>query len=632
MGALEDYINQIEASAQNAKNKMWSNIEGSYAGFENYLAGKKADFYGGQPTEEQLRLKRQQIKDQYIQSTQEMRDREMPAMPEPVARQSRIQLPERDPLAYPTQGATVSDQQLQALSDKQRLEEQAKYLMHQQMVDEAARQMVNASENRPEIRQVMKAPAAIQIQPGPLQEPPTPNIPVGWQLDEAPQEQLSQETLAFLTPEERFAVAQGYVPAKAQATTNTVDFSQPAFSNPPATPVVAPVRAVARGAMPLPTGTQEQSPGASGLFPDGIAQNTQSKRVEAPPVVTSAYEEMLKYAPENLQPMLRNVKAANTQRMAARREAAAQALQEIEAYRQAEIHAINEGAQQAIDAKQDIYGEVQYNIARDRALAYKNAEMAKAELYAQGMESTAATEFLKQAREKINDNYKEASQPFESTDQYKRAMNALDSMSKEIRDQHFLSEQISQLKSKLAVGDIDGATQYAKTTVAQTQQNLRSQNAIQNGEMIIKYSPLLDPVTMKALTGKWVGSQVIDRFFQNLYSGKPISDSDKQQIGNAVKNESEAFGDILAKSFRAEPQKFLQTTIDTSNANAASLNKSLTDLVIIPTSNKTAKVKLFEMEPDYIPSVSPQSTVPVSGGVRQYKTKSGVPVTWKQLP
>ena len=101
MGAITDYINQLEAEAQIAKSKMWSGVENAFVGFENYLSGKKSDFYGGQPTEEQMRLKRQQIKDQYIQATQEMRDREMPAISEPIDRQSRVQLPERATSTHP---------------------------------------------------------------------------------------------------------------------------------------------------------------------------------------------------------------------------------------------------------------------------------------------------------------------------------------------------------------------------------------------------------------------------------------------------------------------------------------------------------------------------------------------------
>lgn len=137
MGAIEDYYNEIEAAAQAQKAKMWAGVENAVIDFENYATGKKADFYGGQPTEEQMRLKRQQIKDQYIQAAQEMRDRE------------------------------------------------------------------NAS-----------AYARMQSQ---MQGPPMPQIPAGWQPTEASSGQVSAETAAALTPEERFAVAQGYTPARAEA-------------------------------------------------------------------------------------------------------------------------------------------------------------------------------------------------------------------------------------------------------------------------------------------------------------------------------------------------------------------------------------------------------------------------------
>ena len=58
MGALEDYYNQLEASAQAAKAKMWNSIEQGYSGMEDYLQAAKADAFGYAPTEEQMRLKR----------------------------------------------------------------------------------------------------------------------------------------------------------------------------------------------------------------------------------------------------------------------------------------------------------------------------------------------------------------------------------------------------------------------------------------------------------------------------------------------------------------------------------------------------------------------------------------------
>jgi hypothetical protein len=501
MGALEDYYNYIESQAQAAKAKMWSGLESGYAGLNDYLTNAKADAYRGGPSDEELlRLKRQQIKDQYIQDTQEMRDRANPQTYQPP----------------------------QVMSEPQ-----------------------------PEVQ-----PAA---QPGPIQEPPAPQIPAGWSPSQAPQEQLPPETLAALTPEERFAVAQGYAPAQAQAVS--------------AAPVQQP-------ALPQET--------ASPLIPPQQAQRPAPRRLETTPAVNTAFEEMLKQAPKELQPMFRSMKAANDQRSIAKREAASQAMQQVDQYRQAEHQAIDAGEQEAAKNGHLAYGAVQYAVSRDRATADKNAEMAKAELSAQGMEPTAASEFLKDARSRINDKYKDATKPFEETDQYKRAMNSLDSMGKEIRDQNNLQEQIGQLKSYLNAGKVDSATRYAKATVAQTVNSLRNQNAIQTTEMLIRYADLLDPQTRASLTGKWLGADFVGKLAQGLFSPK---DSDK------LKENTEGVKEFLAEVYRAAPEKFLQTTIDTSNANAAALNQALIDFVIRPTSQKLSKVELFKMEPAYVLSL-----------------------------
>jgi len=351
MGAITDYINQLEAEAQIAKSKMWSGIENAYAGFENYLSGKKSDFYGGQPTEEQMRLKRQQIKDQYIQATQEMRDREMPAISEPIDRQSRVQLPERDPLVYPQQGATVSDQELQALSDKQRLEEQAKYLAQQQAVDQAARQSANAAEGRSATRQVMRAPMQYQQpspapaeQPaapmqGPMQEPPAPQIPMGWQPTEAASGQVSPETAAALTPEERFAVAQGYTPARAEA--------------------VHPVITSALNQASARVAEITRQPG---------------RKVETTPVVNAAFEEMLNMAPAELRPMFRSIKAANAEKAAQQQSILQNTAQQIEVQRRRELASIDAGVK-SLPAEAFQYEAVKYDIDRAKALAERKAAL-----------------------------------------------------------------------------------------------------------------------------------------------------------------------------------------------------------------------------------------------------------------
>jgi hypothetical protein len=584
MGALEDYFNQLEAEAQIAKSKMWSGVENAFVGFENYLSGKKSDFYGGQPTEEQMRLKRQQIKDQPIQATQEMRDSEIPAMPEPVARKSRIQLPEKDPLAYPTQGTTVSDQQLQALSDKQRLEEQAKYLMHQQMVDEAARQMVNASENRPEIRQVMKAPAAIQIQPGPLQEPPTPNIPAGWQLNEAPQEQLSQETLAFLTPEERFAVAQGYTPARVEAV-------HPAITS-----------ALNQASSRVTEITRQPE-----------------RRVETTPVVNAAFEEMLKMAPEELRPMFRSIKATNAEKAAQQQSILQNAAQQIEVQRRREHAAIDAGIK-TLPPEAFQYDAVKYDIDRAKALAERKAALNAAELSVYGMEPTAAENRLKNLKDEINKQFEDKIKPFDTTPQYKAAMAEKAKISEKLLMQTKFAEQINAIKGYMQKGEIDRATQYAKAEVAQTMNSLINSNAIQLSEMLIRYPGLLTADEKDQLAGKGV--------FNPSNKLRAIFDkSEAYKAAEAIKENPGFLKRITERASSADPISFIASAIDSANTNARALNSQVSQFIEKPTSPKIAGIApIPEIDDSFLKAIprapviqglSPQA----SSAYQKYKTK-----------
>lgn len=432
---------------------------------------------------------------------------------------------------------------------------------------------------------------------GQLQEPPAPQIPAGWTPSQAPQEALSQETLAALTPQERFAVSQGYAPEKAQGVQGAVNFAQPLDFAP----------------------AQET---ASPLIPARQSQQPAPRRIEAPPAVNAAFEEMLKNAPKELQSQFRAIRAATDQRAIARREAAAQAMQQFENYRIAKHRAIDEGVQIAEKEGLTAYGKTQHDIARDRAMTEKEYELAQAQLQAQGMDPTAAADFLKNAKENINDKYKDAIKPFEETDQYKRAMNSLDSMGKEIRDHNNLVSQIDQLKEYLDNGKIDEANRYAKSTVAQTVNSLRNQNAIQTTEMLIRYADLLDPQTRASLTGKWMGPDLLAKLIQGTLSAK-----DKEEAGKRAKQNPEGIKELLGEAIRAKPENFLQTTIDTSNANAASLNQALTDFVIRPTSQKLAKVELFQMTPNYV-MPKPQNPSALSPKaqeiINRFKTKQNL--------
>jgi len=587
MGALEDYINQLEAEAQIAKSKMWSGVENAFVGFENYLSGKKSDFYGGQPTEEQMRLKRQQIKDQYIQATQEMRDREMPAISEPIDRQSRVQLPERDPLVYPQQGTTVSDQELQALSDKQRLEEQAKYLAQQQAVDQVARQSVNAAEGRAATRQVMRAP--MQYQPvapiqGPVQEPPAPQIPMGWQPTEASSGQVSPETAAALTPEERFAVAQGYTPARAEAV-------HPAITS-------ALNQASAR-----------------------VAEITRQpgRKVETTPVVNAAFEEMLNMAPAELRPMFRSIKIANSERAAQQQSILQNTAQQIEVQRRRELASIDAGVK-SLPPEAFQYEAVKYDIDRAKALAERKAALNAAELSVYGMEPTAADNRLKNLKDEINKQFEDKVKPFDTTPQYKGAMAEKAKISEKLLMQGKFYQEIKTLEEYVKSGDVTRATQFAKSTVAQTMNSLINSNAIQLSEMLIRYPGLLTADEKSQLAGKGI--------FDVSNKVRAIFDkSNNYKLAEALKGDKGLLDKVLKRASDADPMSFIASAIDSANANARALNSHVTQYIEKPTSDKIAGIQpIPEIDdsflkavprPPVIQGLSPQA----SSAYQKYKTK-----------
>jgi len=445
MSALQDYYNQIESSLRAAKSNLFNNAVGVYADAEGYLSGKKADFYRSFSPEEQNRLKLQQLKDMQIRASQEALDTQNPAYQEEEARLARQR--EKDAYIAAQQEAVDSQnlalrklQEIQGLSQPSVVDETPRRDFYIYPEDEARkaeiqRQLQSGTQNpygmgttnfaggkspagniayvSPVISEYLNqfgqptsqpigppVPKGFQYQQpsinAPIQTPITtqpsvnlrpstpqaiqpesnkPDILAGWTPSQA-QESISEETLASLTPQERYAVEQGYVPPRAEVV-QRVQSTQPQ---------VAP-----------------------------------AKVVQTSPAVNSAFEEMLKSAPPELQPMFRALKASSDQRTIARKGMAQQAIQFVEEQRQAKHESIDAGEKIAADSGRLGYAAVQHAIRRERAMTDKNAEMLNAELSVQGMEPTAASEFLKDARNRISEKYKEDIVPFSQSEQYKNA-------------------------------------------------------------------------------------------------------------------------------------------------------------------------------------------------------------------
>lgn len=631
MGALTDYINQLEAEAQIAKSKMWSGVENAFVGFENYLSGKKSDFYGGQPTEEQMRLKRQQIKDQYIQATQEMRDREnssnYPAFEGDISNEEMLRLQRQQAkdryiqstesvpqttdsfYIYPEDAARKAaiQQQVQAGAYSPYGMGTASFAGGQtpvgavsQIPDAVSKYLVQAGTgfaNQPkplgppvpadfQYQQPSPAQAEQPVAPmqGPLQEPPMPQIPAGWQPTEASSGQVSPETAAALTPEERFAVAQGYTPARVEAV-------HPAITS------------------------------ALNQASSRVAEITRQpeRRVETTPVVNAAFEEMLKMAPEELRPMFRSIKATSAEKAAQQQSILQNAAQQIEVQRRRE-HAAIDADVKNLPPEAFQYDAVKYDIDRAKALAERKAALNAAELSVYGMEPTAAENRLKNLKDEINKQFEDKIKPFDTTPQYKAAMAEKAKISEKLLMQTKFAEQIDTLKRYMQSGKVDRATQYAKAEVAQTMNSLINSNAIQLSEMLIRYPGLLTADEKNQLAGKGV--------FNPSNELRAIFDkSEAYKAAEAIKENPGLLKRVIERASSADPMSFIASAIDSANTNAKALNSQVAQFIEKPTSPKIAGIApIPEIDDSFLKAIprapviqglSPQA----SSAYQKYKTK-----------
>ena len=526
MGALSDYYAQLESGAQAAKSSMWDRISNGYVDMETYLQDAKRNFYGN-PTEDQLRRERQREKDAYIQASQQRLDAQNPAISSSPGLYEKLKSDWRDAANFDYTGRE----------------------------DVAPQYTLDAYGVASPI-QPAPAQQAPQQQAAEQQGPALPAVPEGWNQSGQAPEQLSPETMAALTPEERIAQSQGFVPAK-------VEVVHPAI-----------------------TGAIEEAS-------KRIAPTTErsKKRLETTPVVDAAFEEMLKSVPAKFRPLSRMIKNENIQRQEQQRAEIAQAGQSIEQYRRAK-HASIETGFSKLPPEAFQYGAVNYELNQQKALADRNAAMDAAQLSVYGMEPTAASERLKILRDQIDSQYKDSTKPFEETDQYKRAMNAKDSLQKDIQKQNNFTGALKVMQEMLASGKINEATEFGRATVAQMQNSLINDNALQTTEMLIRYYGLLSPDLLNQLQSKSPFN------LNNLVYGSLTNSEKSKQIEELSKDKG-FIKTLVESAYKSNPQKFLQAAVTTHNVNADALNSAIRDRVIKPTSHKIANIAELPKLPQF---------------------------------
>lgn len=581
MGALEDYFNYIKG--------MDSNLKTQLKGYASYLPGSFGDMARMSLASDIVNTANTEAFQNSIQPQIPQTRDSFYIYPEDEARKSAIQQ-QVQAGAYSPYGmgtANFANGQTPVGTASQIPDAVSKYLV------QAGTGFANQPEplgppvpagfqyQQPSPAQVEQPAAPMQ---GPLQEPPMPQVPAGWQPTEASSGQVSAETAAALTPEERFAVAQGYTPARAEAV-------HPAITS-------ALNQASAR-----------------------VAEITKQpgRKVETTPVVNAAFEEMLKMAPEELRPMFRSIKIANAEKAAQQQSILQNTAQQIEVQRRRELASIDAGVK-SLPPEAFQYDAVKYDIDRAKALAERKAALNAAELSVYGMEPTAADNRLKNLKDEINKEFEDKIKPFDTTPQYKGAMAEKAKISEKLFMHGKLFQEIKTLEEYVKSGDVTRATQFAKSTVAQTMNSLINSNAIQLSEMLIRYPGLLTADEKSQLAGRGI--------FDVSNKVRAIFDkSDNYKLAEALKGDKGLLDKVLKRASDADPMSFIASAIDSANANARALNSHVTEFIEKPTSNKIAGIKpIPEIDdsflkavprPPVIQGLSPQA----SSAYQKYKTK-----------
>jgi len=184
MSALDDYYAQLESEAKNAKSSIFDKIANGYIDMETYLQDAKRNLYGN-PSEDQLRRELQRQKNADILASQERVDASNPSVNYSPGLFEKLKSDWRDAANFDWRNRENVAPQYQL---------------------DVYGNISAPTPPQPALEFSSTRPVDVRAHA----------IPEGWQQSGQAPEQLSQETLAALIPEERAAQAQGYVPAKVQ--------------------------------------------------------------------------------------------------------------------------------------------------------------------------------------------------------------------------------------------------------------------------------------------------------------------------------------------------------------------------------------------------------------------------------
>jgi hypothetical protein len=263
-------------------------------------------------------------------------------------------------------------------------------------------------------------------------------------------------------------------------------------------------------------------------------------------------------------------RAAMTQEKLMQQQAA---FDEQRAVRQAEID--QSIAELSDDEKR--FPAVMHDIAKERAQIDLDYKRRSAALKTFGANPSEAERFLKVEEEALSP-LKEMAIPWEKTEQHKKAAENFGKLTDSNKRLNTLVSTIGATKNMLESGDRQGALENLRTNVIKPLNSIDSDDAVQIGEVLLKFRKLMNAPE----TAQFAGKSVLN---PSPYINKYLDARTKQEKEGVRTDMATAIRSL----FDADPEGFLKTAIDGANSHVDSYNKRLQEQVINPTSPGVAR-------------------------------------------
>jgi len=235
---------------------------------------------------------------------------------------------------------------------------------------------------------------------------------------------------------------------------------------------------------------------------------------------------------------------------------------------------------------------VRHDLNRERLLAELDYAKNMAKLNTYGFPAQVADREIKMVEDSFKDRYGEDLKSYKQTKGYDSAKENWGEIQKRGSTISTVKEQLLQGQDLLMKGDRDGALGLFKQTVMKGINSIISPDAVQIGELLIRYPELLSAGEVNQLRGNsFFGS--VTPFFTKIINKDPILEEDKTRLttalGNVPLKDRENFVTKLLQKAEADPERFYNVATYSLNGASNAYNNDVQSRIISATSPGIAR-------------------------------------------